>query len=277
MQCPRCYFSNPSDSRVCEYCGARLEGTTDVGVDRGSSGQKRKTMLGPMPTMAKKPGGRVGVGDARAKSTPIDPDDPFRIAAQGVRSLPEMDAPQARSVVPSQPPEPRPAKQVRTAMRNSGPQESQSTDAPPEPRPASQVSPPAAPPTPPPGRSRRATVVTLERPEEPSVAGAAIILPATGPARSVLLREGRTRIGRRDGAEIRLDDPKASTDHALLRIEGGEAWLLDTSANGTLVSGTACVNDRADITDGSVLRVGDTLVVLKLLGDDALSHLATEA
>ena len=268
MQCPRCYFSNPPGSRVCEYCGARLEGTTDLGVDSGSAGQKRKTMLGPLPTMAKKSAGKTPL-PAR-KATRIDPDDPFRIAAQGVSATAE-------------PPKRRPISASGRAMPTTHP------DLQPEQRPPAQpqkaARPPQSPASPPaaaqpapqaPPRSRRATVVTLQRPEEPSVAGAAIILPSSGPAWSALLREGRTRIGRRDGVEIRLDDPKASTDHALLRIEGGEAWLLDTSANGTLVSGTACVNDRADISDGSVLTVGDTLIVIKLLGDEALAHLATE-
>jgi pSer/pThr/pTyr-binding forkhead associated (FHA) protein len=230
---------------VCEYCGARLEGTTDVGVDRGSAGQKRKTMLGPMPTMARKPG---SAGLPQKKSTRIDPDDPFRIAAQGASVTPTAERPPAPPAAPASSPDP----------------------------PSVPSNPPPVAAAPPVARTRRATVVTLERPEEPSVAGAAIILPPDGPARTALLREGRTRIGRRDGVEICLDDPKASTDHALLRIEGGEAWLLDTSANGTLVSGTACVNDRADLSDGSVLRVGDTLVIVKLLGEDALVHLATE-
>ncbi|MCB9678566.1 MAG: FHA domain-containing protein [Alphaproteobacteria bacterium] len=255
MQCPRCYFDNPAGSRVCEYCGARLEGTTDVGpAGGGSASQKRKTMLGPVPAVAK------GDGAIPAPTrTRIDPDDPFRIAAEGVTM---------RTPRPPPPPTEPPRGPGSTAVPVDEPPPLPPAPVAPKPPPVSRAEPP-----PPPKPATRATIVTLARPEEPSVAGAAVIIPPEGPARAVVLREGRTRIGRRDGLEIAVDDPKASTDHALLRIEGGEAWLLDTSANGTTVSGVPCVNDRANVSDGAVLRVGDTMIVLKLLGEETLAHL----
>ncbi|MEZ4319160.1 MAG: FHA domain-containing protein [Myxococcota bacterium] len=277
MQCPRCYFTNPAGSRVCEYCGARLEGTTDAGQQgSGSASEKRKTMLGPVPSVVRQAG--TGVPP---RSTRIDPDDPFRIAAQGIVAS-RAPAPEPAPV--RSPPEPAPVRPPPVpALAQTVPP---LADRPVPPAPVEKPSPPVAPPpvaavppapSPVPRSARRATVVTLACPEEPSVAGAAILMPPSGPASAVLLREGRTRIGRRDDVEICLDDPKASTDHALLRIEGGEAWLLDTSANGTLVSGVPCVNDRVNVTDGAVLRIGDTLIVLKLLGDEALVHLAGES
>jgi len=248
MQCPRCYFDNPSGTRVCEYCGAKIESTTGAGTGGGSASQKRKTMLGPVPTVGQTPPARP----PKLRQVRIDPDDPFRVAAQGIGAEPSRPEPESASspvAAPPSQPDPPPAESPA--------------------RPELSIAPPAR-------RSRRATVVTLSRPDEPSVAGAAIIIPPTGSARAILLREGRTRIGRREGAEIRLEDPKVSTDHALLRIEAGQSWLLDTSSNGTFVSGVPCINDRADVSDGAVLRVGETRIVVKLIGEDALAHLALE-
>ena len=108
------------------------------------------------------------------------------------------------------------------------------------------------------------------------LAGVALVVPPSGDPRSVILREGRTRLGRRPDLELVLEDPKVSTEHALIRIENGEAWMLDTSANGTIVAGRRCLNDRAVVTDGTVLRVGDTLIVLKLLSPECLAQLAAD-
>lgn len=229
MQCPRCYFSNPAGTRVCEYCGARLEGTTDTQSRPASASAKRKTMLGPLPTKPES----AGAPPPARPQTRIDPDDPFRIAAQGVG-----------------------ATQVGHI-------------APPAPEP-----PPPPPPEPPRPRSvARPTIVTAPPVDQPAVVGSALVLLAGGEVRAVVLREGRTRLGRRPDAEIVVDDPEASTDHALLRIDGDRAWLLDTSANGTVVSGVPCINDRADVSSGSVLVIGSTAIVIQLLDPEARAHL----
>lgn len=222
MQCPRCYFSNPPGTRVCEYCGARLEGTTDTQAQPASASAKRKTMLGPAP--GRSTAARPLPGPA------IDPEDPFRIAAQGVGD-------------PTPPPAPAP-----------------------DPKPTM-----AAPPPPP--SLHRPTMVSIAPSASPSIGGMALILTADGRSRAVVLREGRTRIGRRPDAEVVLDDPEASGDHAILRIDGEKAWLLDTSANGTRVSGVLCMNDRAEIEDGSVLQIGQTAVIVKLLRPETRAHL----
>lgn len=241
MQCPRCYFSNAPTSPVCEYCGARLEPTTEA-PSAGSAASKRKTMLGPTPRFG--PGPEVGPPRPR-----LDPEDPFRIAAQGI-AAPRPAEPSPQAGVPTPPPAP-----------------------------AAQTIAPVAPIAEAPGRSpapprpHRATVVTLPQPELAPLAGVALVIAPDGATRAVVLREGRTRIGRRADADIPVDDPQASSDHALLRIEGGNAWILDTSANGTRVSGVACINDRVDVRDGSVLEIGDSLIVLKLLGEDSLALL----
>lgn len=232
MQCPRCYFSNPAGTRVCEYCGARLEGTTDTQTRPASASGKRKTMLGPMPTQPAR-------SEPPRPQVPIDPEDPFRIAALGV------------------------------GTREAQPTFDASTVAVPPPPPPAPPLPSAAPTAPP----QRPTIVSSRPTTAPAIGGVALVVDAQGAARSVVLREGRTRIGRRPDAEIVIDDPEASGDHALLRIEGERAWLLDTSANGTHIAGMLCINDRADLHDGTVLRVGQTVVVVKLLSGETRSHL----
>ena len=240
MQCPRCYYTNTGGSRVCDYCGARLDrGTDSVGDGGGAASSKRKTVLGPAP-------GAPVVPRPRENPAPrMDPKDPFRIAAEGT-------------------PGPEPVPVVPLAS------------APPQPPPVPIAEPPAPPPQP---RARPTMIVGMETTPAAALAplaGVALVVPPSGDPRSVILREGRTRLGRRPDLELVLEDPKVSTEHALIRIENGEAWMLDTSANGTIVAGRRCLNDRAVVTDGTVLRVGDTLIVLKLLSPECLAQLAAD-
>lgn len=242
MQCPRCYYTNAAGSRVCDYCGARLDqGTDPVGDGGGAASSKRKTVLGPAP-------GAPAAPRPRENPAPrLDPKDPFRIAAEGIAS-PAPTAPP-----PAPPPLPAPAPVIPS------------------------IAPVAPAPVVP--RARPTMIVGMppsDTPAQPLLAGVALVVPPSGDARSVILREGRTRVGRRADLEIVVDDPKASTEHALIRVENGEAWMLDTSANGTLVAGRRCLNDRAVVTDGTVLRIGDTLIVLKILSAECLAQLAAD-
>lgn len=217
MQCPRCYFSNPVGTRVCEYCGARLDSPTAEGP--GSASTKRQTVIGPLPTAPTK----------REKPAPaqrIDPDDPFRIAARGIGSRPAM---------------PSPPKQVEPAA-------------------------PPAPPPLPPRLSGRPTLITQPRSEAVGMVEAVVLLlPVEGAPVPLAIEEGRVRVGRRPDAEVVVEDPTASTDHCILRVADGRAWLLDTSANGTMVDGALCLNDRADLVHGSIIEVGKTRLVLLLV------------
>lgn len=169
------------------------------------------------------------------RTSRIDPKDPFRIAAEGIAS-------------PSKTP-------------------------PPLPPPAEPASPPPPPPQQPPPRARHTVLTGPERAGHAPLAGVALVVEADGAARPVVLREGRVRIGRRSDLEIVVADETASSEHALLRLQGEEAWILDTSSNGTVVAGDLCLNDRAPVRDGTVLAIGTTRIVLKLLSSGTLAQL----
>lgn len=233
MQCSRCYYTNPTGARTCEYCGANLGGTdTDSKASGGgAASSKRKTMLGPPPASARP-------APLPTRPSRIDPADPFRIAAEGIA---------AASAAP---------------VTNPAPDAEPEAPAPPPPAPT-RAEPPR----------QRPTLIAGHAAPEGAVVGVAMLFPDQAPPRAVLLHEGRNRIGRRAHLEIVIDDPEVSMDHAILRIGDGSGWLLDTSANGTRVSGKLCLNDRADVTDGTVLELGHCAVVIKLLSHDTLSML----
>ena len=241
MQCPRCYFDNAADASVCEYCGAPLERAQRVSMPVNSSANKRRTQLGTTPAPS------VWEPEQPPAPTPdLDPDDPFRLAARSVRAGP---AP-------------------RVAPRT------------PEPTaPASQPLEPAHPPTPTtaPQRPRRSTLLDEGLPvPDREIAGVALMFEPECAPRAVILHQGRTRIGRAHDSDLRLEDPRASSDHAILRIEGEEAWLLDTSSNGTFFGATRVMNDKAQVRDGTVLGMGRTRVVVKLLASETLDLLRDE-
>lgn len=168
---------------------------------------------------------------------PLDPDDPFRAAAggRGGAAAPVAPEPAPRRTPP--PPMPEPPATPRRKRHNAT---------------LVDVSP---------------LTVTAE------VVGALIVLPQDGAPRALLLRAGRTRIGRDPDCDVVLDDPRASGAHAILRVEGGRAWILDTSSNGTGVSGHRLAADRADVQDGTIIEIGTTALVLQLLDSDTLGIL----
>ncbi|MCW2968260.1 MAG: hypothetical protein JWM71_2032 [Solirubrobacteraceae bacterium] len=65
----------------------------------------------------------------------------------------------------------------------------------------------------------------------------------------------RAVLGRRDGCEVRIDDPTVSRVHASLRRERGEWVLVDLgSRNGTFIDGRRV--ERACVHRGDELRLG---------------------
>ena len=222
MQCPRCYFDNPADARVCEYCGTDLSGGAETTEALGgTSAKKRQTMLGEAPSLA-------ALATPRAQPPAIDPDDPFRVAARGIVGGAAAEPPAAPVAAPA------------------------------------------------PQRGHRATIVEgAPQMQVAEVVGVLLVFPPEGSPHSVVLRAGRTRIGRAPDNDLVLEDGRVSSDHAVLRVEGDRAWLLDTSSNGTLVSGIRYVNDKADLTDDAVLLFGRTSVVVKLVSREALLLLTT--
>jgi DNA-binding NtrC family response regulator len=95
-----------------------------------------------------------------------------------------------------------------------------------------------------------------------------VLLVVYGPDANSLapfaLRDGVWAIGRMPGDRtVALRDPRASRTHARLHVThgGSEVTLEDASANGTFLNGRRV--DRAPLPDGSVLRIGDTLLLLR--------------
>jgi len=82
-----------------------------------------------------------------------------------------------------------------------------------------------------------------------------------------LLPEGETAVGRRPQAmeSIRLtEDPVLSRTHATFGRRGASLTVRDEgSRNGTFVNGTR-IDGAVDIADNDVVRVGDTILLLRL-------------
>jgi DNA-binding NtrC family response regulator len=78
------------------------------------------------------------------------------------------------------------------------------------------------------------------------------------------LHDGTWNLGRAPGENaIPLHDARVSRQHARLRVSrmGTEILLEDQSANGTFVDGKRM--ERARLDDGAVIRVGDTLLLVR--------------
>ena len=69
------------------------------------------------------------------------------------------------------------------------------------------------------------------------------------------LRPGMV-VGRRDGADIRLEDNFVSAEHARLTREGGRWWVTDLgTTNGTFVNGARIVRPT-ELSAGDEVRFG---------------------
>ena len=65
-------------------------------------------------------------------------------------------------------------------------------------------------------------------------------------------------LGRAESNYVILKDKKASRNHALIHVQGGEYWLVDFgSTNGTLVNGRR-VTLPTPLRNGDRLMIGDT-------------------
>ena len=71
------------------------------------------------------------------------------------------------------------------------------------------------------------------------------------------LKEGNNTVGRDADNDVVLDDPYASRQHVVVRVEDGKAHLFDLGSNGgTKVNGKEIGGGRVELN--SVIRVGDT-------------------
>jgi len=83
------------------------------------------------------------------------------------------------------------------------------------------------------------------------------VVSRDGTARSLPLRDGQTvRLGRVDGADLRLDDPSVSRSHCMFSASASGVVVCDlSSTNGTYVNGRA-ISMPVDLQQSDVVDVG---------------------
>jgi len=92
-----------------------------------------------------------------------------------------------------------------------------------------------------------------------SHAGAATPWVEVGSTTYALARP-TTRIGRGSEADLRIDDPGISREHAELRRSGGDVTVVDVgSTNGVVVDGDRVAQAR--LRDGSRIQLGSTTLI----------------
>jgi hypothetical protein len=104
----------------------------------------------------------------------------------------------------------------------------------------------------------------------PGVTGRPRLILAAGGAggdeSTLELTKAVTVLGRANECELRLDDPGVSRRHAEIRVNGGEAEIIDLgSTNGIRVNGKAVPSAR--LLDGDRIDVGSTSLVFRRDGD----------
>src|SRR5689334_16450476 len=87
------------------------------------------------------------------------------------------------------------------------------------------------------------------------------------PRAPVALPVGASTIGRVTGAAVLLsEDTQVSRVHATIQREKDVLRVLDGSTNGTFVNGRRIT--EAALADGDVLRIGDSLLLLRMIPDN---------
>lgn len=84
--------------------------------------------------------------------------------------------------------------------------------------------------------------------------------------RVITLSRGGTYLLGREGADIVLDDEKASRKHAEISLLGPDAYFLRdlASTNGTFLDGKR-VTDRKPLVNGARIRIGDTVLLFAVV------------
>lgn len=105
------------------------------------------------------------------------------------------------------------------------------------------------------------TVLQSQR-DQPPVCGWLVIMRGRRKGRDFRIDKDTSVLGRDGSCDYAIEDDLVSRQHARIRIEDGKFVLFDLgSGNGTYVNGEAI--NRADLQDGDVLKVGDTLILFK--------------
>ena len=80
----------------------------------------------------------------------------------------------------------------------------------------------------------------------------------------VMLKPDGTTLGRSGEAEVPMDDPTVSDEHARIRLEGGTWYVYDlASVNSVLVGGEPVT--RHALADNDRLQIGMTNLVFRLV------------
>jgi len=109
-----------------------------------------------------------------------------------------------------------------------------------------------------------------EAKEEPSRrAPVSVAAHLTWNRRSIVLLDGENVIGRDPDVPVRIDAPGVSRRHARILAEGGRFTLEDLgSKNGTYVRDQR-LSCSAELADGDEFRLGQTLLVFRVLREGA--------
>ena len=111
------------------------------------------------------------------------------------------------------------------------------------------------------------TTIDATRVEPPAVAGpprAYLVVRQGGTSRVIDVDEGdRIVLGRSSEATVRLDDAKASREHARVWRERGAIRVVDLgSRNGTIVNGAALRGEERPLRSGDVVRIGSAEILV---------------
>jgi DNA-binding NtrC family response regulator len=87
------------------------------------------------------------------------------------------------------------------------------------------------------------------------------------PASPRPIEAAKTTIGRAEGTTLTLDDGQVSRVHATIIRAPDALRIVDSSTNGTFVNGRRAT--EAPLGDGDVVRVGDSLLLVRWVADGA--------
>ncbi len=79
------------------------------------------------------------------------------------------------------------------------------------------------------------------------------------------LKLGRSGVGRGVDQDVALRDSRISSQHGFFVIEEDRAVFIDVSSNGSEVDGVLVRDDSVELHQGSVLKLGDTHLVILLV------------
>ena len=83
--------------------------------------------------------------------------------------------------------------------------------------------------------------------------------------RALDVSDNRVLIGRGETADIRIDDPEVSRQHALMFREAGRTWICDLgSVNGTTVNGAALSGTPLSLSPGDEVTFGPATFSFRL-------------